>query len=43
MPINVNDPEYVKAEKDYFEANTLEERLIALRKMISHAPKHKGG
>src|SRR3989339_677388 len=43
MPINVYDPEYVKAEKDYFEANTLEERLIALRKMISHAPKHKGG
>jgi len=43
MPINVNDPEYVKAEKDYFEAGTLEERLIALRKMISHAPKHKGG
>lgn len=43
MPINVNDPEYVSAEKDYFEANTKEEKLTALRKMISHAPKHKGG
>ena len=43
MPINVNDPEYVKAEKDYYEASTPEEKLIALKKMISHAPKHKGG
>ncbi len=43
MPINVNDPEYVIAEKEYFEANTKEEKLIALKKMISHAPKHKGG
>ena len=43
MPINVNDPEYVIAEKEYFEANTKEEKLLALKKMISHAPKHKGG
>ena len=41
MPINVNDPEYVRAEKDYHEAASLEDQLIALRKMISHAPKHK--
>jgi small GTP-binding protein len=43
MPVNVNDPEYTKAEKEYHEADSLEERLNALRKMISHAPKHKGG
>jgi ribosome-interacting GTPase 1 len=43
MPINVNDPEYTSAEKDYYESNTFEEKLIALKKMISHAPKHKGG
>jgi len=43
MPVNVNDPEFVKAEKEYFEAENSEGRLIALNKMISHAPKHKGG
>lgn len=43
MPINVNDPEYVQAEKNYMEASSPEERLIFLNKMISHAPKHKGG
>jgi ribosome-interacting GTPase 1 len=43
MPINVNDPEYVNAEKNYYNAYTLEEKLTALKKMISHAPKHKGG
>jgi uncharacterized protein len=43
MPINVNDPEYVEAEKNYTKASTTEERLIFLNKMISHAPKHKGG
>lgn len=43
MPINVNDPEYVSAEKDYFEADSKEQKLAALKKMISHAPKHKGG
>ncbi len=43
MPINVNDPEYVAAEKAYMEADSLDDKLAALRKMISHAPKHKGG
>jgi ribosome-interacting GTPase 1 len=43
MPINVNDPEYVSAEKDYYEADSLEDKIIALKKMISHAPSHKGG
>ena len=42
MPINVNDPEYVSAEKQYYESNNLEEKLIALKKMISHMPGHKG-
>jgi len=42
MPINVNDPEYVRAEKDFYESNTSEEKLVALKKMISHMPKHKG-
>jgi len=41
MPVNVSDPEYSKAEKEYFEAEDAERRLIALNKMISHAPKHK--
>jgi|APSaa5957512622_1039677.scaffolds.fasta_scaffold04684_4 uncharacterized protein len=43
MPINVNDPEYLSAEKAYIAAETIEDRLIFLKKMISHAPKHKGG
>lgn len=42
MPINVNDPEYVKAEKDYYDADSLEEKLAYLKKMISHMPGHKG-
>ncbi len=42
MPINVNDPEYVKAEKEFYEADNLEDQLFALQKMISHAPAHKG-
>ncbi len=42
MPINVNDPEYSKAEKWFHEAKTVDEQLLALNKMISHAPKHKG-
>ena len=42
MPININDPEYVKAEKNYYEADTLEQKLLALKKMISHMPSHKG-
>ena len=43
MPINVNDPKYVSAEKDYDEATTIEAKLKATKTMISHAPKHKGG
>ncbi len=43
MPINVNDPEYTKAEKEYFKAENSQEKLMSLKKMISHAPKHKGG
>jgi ribosome-interacting GTPase 1 len=42
MPINVNDPEYSKAEEWFHEAKTIDEQLLALNKMISHAPKHKG-
>ena len=42
MPINVNDPEYTKAEIAFHEAKTLEEQLLFLNKMISHAPSHKG-
>lgn len=42
MPINVNDPEYVKAEKEFYEASSSEAQLVALKKMISHMPKHKG-
>lgn len=42
MPINVNDPEYTKAEIAFHEAKTLEEQLLFLNRMISHAPTHKG-
>ena len=42
MPININDPEYTKAEKLFHESKTIEDQLIAINKMISHAPSHKG-
>ena len=42
MPINVNDPEYAKAEKDYYDADSLEEKLACLKRMISYMPGHKG-
>ncbi len=42
MPINVNDPEYIKAEKEFHQLSSPEEKLMALNKMISHAPGHKG-
>ncbi len=42
MPINVNDPEYVRAEKAFHEATNPEDQLAALNNMISHAPAHKG-
>lgn len=41
MPVNVH-PEYVQAEKEYLAADTLEEKIIKLKKMISLAPSHKG-
>ena len=42
MPINISDPEYSKAEKEYYEVDSLEEKIIALKKMISLMPGHKG-
>ena len=42
MPINVNDPEYTRAEQAFHDASTIEDQLMALNKMISHAPSHKG-
>lgn len=42
MPINAH-PEYLAAEREYFLAQTQEEKIEKLKKMISLAPKHKGG
>jgi len=42
MPINAH-PEYLAAEKEYELAQTLEQKIEKLKKMISHAPAHKGG
>ncbi|MDO8517546.1 MAG: GTPase [Nanoarchaeota archaeon] len=36
-------PEYGHAEKEYLQTKTLDEKLLALEKMISYAPAHKGG
>ena len=41
MPINAS-PFYLNAEKEYLAAQTPEERLEKLKKMLSLAPKHKG-
>ena len=41
MPINAH-PEYVEAEKQFYNSSTDEERLKALEEMIRHAPSHKG-
>ncbi len=41
MPINAK-PEYYKAEKKFYEADTIPDKLKALREMLSLAPKHKG-
>lgn len=41
MPTNVTI-EYQKAEKKFFEAGTLEEKLKALREMLATSPSHKG-
>jgi len=42
MPINAH-PDFLQAEKEYIQAQTLEEKIEKLKKMISHAPAHKGG
>jgi len=42
MPINAH-PDFLVAEKEYHKSNTIEEKLSALKKMISTAPSHKGG
>lgn len=41
MPINAGY-EYFDAEKKYLQAQTLDEKIIALEDMIKVAPKHKG-
>ena len=41
MPVNAH-PEYLAAEKEYLKAQTLEEKMEKLKRMISLAPKHKG-
>jgi hypothetical protein len=41
MPINAH-PEYLAAEKEYLVAQTLEDKIEKLKKMISLAPAHKG-
>lgn len=40
MPVNAG-PEYAAAEKKYFAAQTLEEKIACLEEMIRTAPKHK--
>jgi len=42
MPINAH-PDYVIAEKEFYSAQTPEEQIEKLKKMISVAPAHKGG
>ena len=42
MPVNAH-PEFGFAEKEYNAAKSLEEKIEALKKMISFAPAHKGG
>lgn len=41
MPINAH-PDYIAAEGEYYKAQTLEEQIEKLKKMISLAPGHKG-
>lgn len=41
MPINAH-PDYLAAEREYHEAQSTEEKIEKLKKMISVAPKHKG-
>ncbi len=41
MPINAS-PHYERAEREYLAAETTEQKIRALKKMLSLAPKHKG-
>lgn len=41
MPVNVH-PDYVIAEREFLEADSLDAKIEALNKMISKAPGHKG-
>lgn len=41
MPINAH-PDYLRAEKEYIEADNVEDRLACLENMIRHMPQHKG-
>lgn len=41
MPINAH-PDYLAAERGFHQAETSEQKIRALKKMISVAPKHKG-
>lgn len=41
MPANLS-PEYYRAEEDYRNASSAQERLFALKKMLAAIPKHKG-
>ncbi len=41
MPVNFTT-DYLKAEKRYHEAKTLEEKIMALEEMLRTAPDHKG-
>lgn len=41
MPINAH-PEYLDAEKEYHNAYSPEDKIIALEKMLKFMPKHKG-
>jgi len=41
MPINAH-PDYLAAEQKYLLAKTKEQKIMALKEMISHAPSHKG-
>ena len=41
MPINAH-PDYIAAEQEYLQAETKEQKIKCLKKMIALAPKHKG-
>jgi len=41
MPINAH-PDYIAAEGEYLKAQTIEQKIECLKKMISLAPSHKG-